>query len=80
MPDASAASTERVFLAGRSAPYADAPLATERAEGLTRFLNTASGDLDGETDVEERGAQLTGYGGVCFPSTAEVRPPPRRWL
>nr|WP_245547149.1 hypothetical protein [Nocardia brevicatena] len=41
--------------------YADALVAAGRTdEGLTWFLNTAAADLDGETDAEERAAELTG--------------------
>ncbi len=41
--------------------YADALVAAGRTdEGLTWFLNAAAADLDGETDAEERAAELTG--------------------
>ncbi|NEW39740.1 hypothetical protein GV794_23410 [Nocardia cyriacigeorgica] len=41
--------------------YADALVAAGRTdEGLTWFLNSAAADLDGETDAEERAAELTG--------------------
>ncbi|MFI5720222.1 hypothetical protein [Nocardia sp. NPDC051750] len=41
--------------------YADALVAAGRTEeGLTWFFNAASADLDGETDAEERAAELTG--------------------
>ncbi|WP_327114939.1 hypothetical protein OHB12_00025 [Nocardia sp. NBC_01730] len=41
--------------------YADALVAAGRTDdGLTWFLNAASADLDGETDAEERAAELTG--------------------
>ncbi|MEV0298270.1 hypothetical protein [Nocardia sp. NPDC050710] len=41
--------------------YADALVAAGRTdEGLQWFLNSASADLDGETDAEERAAELTG--------------------
>ncbi|WP_157978995.1 MULTISPECIES: hypothetical protein [Nocardia] len=49
-------SAARLFYA-----YADALVAAGRtAEGLEWFLNSASADLDGETDAEERAAELTG--------------------
>ncbi|OQS13070.1 hypothetical protein B0T36_22335 [Nocardia donostiensis] len=41
--------------------YADALVAAGRTEeGLTWFLNAAAADIDGETDAEERAAELTG--------------------
>ncbi|QNG18674.1 hypothetical protein G4H71_22310 [Rhodococcus triatomae] len=41
--------------------YADALVAAGRVEdGLEWFLNSAAADLDGETDAEERVAELTG--------------------
>ncbi|WP_280400127.1 hypothetical protein [Nocardia carnea] len=41
--------------------YADALVAAGRTdEGLTWFFNAAAADLDGETDAEERAAELTG--------------------
>ncbi|WP_432420306.1 hypothetical protein [Nocardia neocaledoniensis] len=41
--------------------YADALVAAGRTdEGLQWFLNAASADLDGETDAEDRAAELTG--------------------
>ncbi|GAA5059932.1 tetratricopeptide repeat protein [Nocardia callitridis] len=41
--------------------YADALVAAGRTdEGLTWFLNAASADLDGDTDAEDRAAELTG--------------------
>ncbi|WP_439651123.1 hypothetical protein [Nocardia panacis] len=46
--------------------YADALVAAGRTEeGLTWFLNAAAADLDGDTDAEDRAAELTGenYGG-----------------
>ncbi|WP_280763952.1 hypothetical protein [Prescottella agglutinans] len=43
--------------------YADALVAAGRIEdGLKWFLNSAAADLDGETDAEERVAELTGEG------------------
>ncbi|WP_433604349.1 hypothetical protein [Prescottella agglutinans] len=43
--------------------YADALVAAGRVEdGLKWFLNSAAADLDGETDAEERVAELTGEG------------------
>ncbi|GGL45232.1 hypothetical protein GCM10011588_69910 [Nocardia jinanensis] len=43
--------------------YADALVAAGRTdEGLTWFFNAAAADLDGETDAEERAAELTGEG------------------
>ena len=42
--------------------YADALVAAGRTDdGLTWFLNAAAADLDGDTDAEERVAELTGY-------------------
>lgn len=44
--------------------YADALVAAGRTEeGLTWFLNSAAADLEGDTDAEERVAELTGHGG-----------------
>lgn len=41
--------------------YADALVAAGRTdEGLTWFFNAAAADIDGETDAEERAAELTG--------------------
>lgn len=41
--------------------YADALVAAGRTdEGLRWFLNAASADVDGDTDAEERAAELTG--------------------
>jgi hypothetical protein len=41
--------------------YADALVAAGRTdEGQTWFFNAAAADLDGETDAEERAAELTG--------------------
>ncbi|RVW03686.1 hypothetical protein EF834_08270 [Rhodococcus spongiicola] len=43
--------------------YADALVAAGRTkDGLEWFLNSAAADLDGETDAEERVAELTGEG------------------
>ncbi|ORL78843.1 hypothetical protein A5N71_14270 [Prescottella equi] len=43
--------------------YADALVAAGRIpDGLKWFLNAAAADLDGETDAEERVAELTGEG------------------
>ncbi|MFC7429335.1 hypothetical protein ACFQUY_35880 [Nocardia tengchongensis] len=43
--------------------YAEALLAADRGdEALTWFMNAASADLDGETDAEERAAELSGHG------------------
>ncbi|WP_458686197.1 tetratricopeptide repeat protein, partial [Nocardia tengchongensis] len=43
--------------------YAEALMAADRAdEALTWFMNAASADLDGETDAEERAAELSGHG------------------
>ncbi|QCQ91260.1 hypothetical protein [Rhodococcus sp. SGAir0479] len=43
--------------------YADALVAAGRIEdGLKWFLNSAAADVDGETDAEERVAELTGEG------------------
>lgn len=43
--------------------YADALVAAGRIEdGLKWFLNSAAADIDGETDAEERVAELTGEG------------------
>ncbi|GAM51449.1 hypothetical protein NSK11_contig00270-0002 [Nocardia seriolae] len=45
--------------------YAEALLAAGREEeSLTWFMNAASADLDGETDAEERAAELSGEGGA----------------
>lgn len=55
-PSRSGSAAARLFYA-----YADALVAAGRTdEGLTWFLNAASADLDGETDAEERAAELTG--------------------
>ncbi|MGW5142229.1 hypothetical protein ACWEPH_24470, partial [Nocardia beijingensis] len=55
-PSRTGSAAARLFYA-----YADALVAAGRTdEGLTWFLNAASADLDGETDAEERAAELTG--------------------
>ncbi|MBH0781187.1 tetratricopeptide repeat protein [Nocardia bovistercoris] len=55
-PSRTGSAAARLFYA-----YADALVAAGRtAEGLEWFLNSASADLDGETDAEERAAELTG--------------------
>ncbi|MGW4371401.1 tetratricopeptide repeat protein [Nocardia takedensis] len=55
-PQRTGSAAARLFYA-----YADALVAAGRtAEGLEWFLNSASADLDGETDAEERAAELTG--------------------
>ncbi|WP_157172553.1 tetratricopeptide repeat protein, partial [Nocardia pneumoniae] len=55
-PSRTGSAAARLFYA-----YADALVAAGRTdEGLTWFLNAASADVDGETDAEERAAELTG--------------------
>ncbi|WP_228800599.1 tetratricopeptide repeat protein [Nocardia farcinica] len=55
-PERTGSSAARLFYA-----YADALVAAGRtAEGLEWFLNAAAADLDGETDAEDRAAELTG--------------------
>lgn len=55
-PSRTGSAAARLFYA-----YADALVAAGRTdEGLTWFLNAAAADLDGETDAEERAAELTG--------------------
>ncbi|MGY2029295.1 hypothetical protein, partial [Nocardia gipuzkoensis] len=55
-PSRTGSAAARLFYA-----YADALVAAGRTdEGLTWFLNAASADLDGDTDAEERAAELTG--------------------
>ncbi len=55
-PSRTGSTAARLFYA-----YADALVAAGRTdEGLTWFLNAASADLDGDTDAEERAAELTG--------------------
>ncbi|MFE3194299.1 hypothetical protein ACFXHA_35200 [Nocardia sp. NPDC059240] len=54
-PARTGSATARLFYA-----YAEALLAAGRAEeSLTWFMNAASADLDGETDAEERAADLS---------------------
>ncbi len=55
-PSRTGAGPARLFYA-----YADALVAAGRTdEGQTWFFNAAAADLDGETDAEERAAELTG--------------------
>ncbi len=55
-PERTGSSAARLFYA-----YADALVAAGRtSEGLEWFLNAAAADLDGETDAEDRAAELTG--------------------
>ncbi len=55
-PSRTGSAAARLFYA-----YADALVAAGRTEeGLTWFLNAAAADLDGDTDAEERAAELTG--------------------
>ncbi|WP_406239420.1 hypothetical protein [Nocardia sp. NBC_01009] len=55
-PSRTGSAAARLFYA-----YADALVAAGRTDdGLTWFLNAASADLDGETDAEDRAAELTG--------------------
>lgn len=59
-PSRTGSAAARLFYA-----YADALVAAGRTdEGLTWFLNAASADLDGETDAEERAAELTGENNI----------------
>ncbi len=57
-PSRTGSAAARLFYA-----YAEALLAAGRdEEALTWFMNAASADLDGETDAEERAAELSGDG------------------